>query len=234
MRALVLRPSVSPAAPEQNSARAIAFPRLLDERLQRLKRVLDVAWALMLGVVAIPFVVVIAALVLLTSGRPLLYGHMRVGRGRRPVRIWKFRTMVVNADEVLAGCIRTNADRALEWQTTHKLKNDPRVTWIGRFLRRTSLDELPQIWNILRGEMSMVGPRPIVEEEVPKYGSAFQLYVSVRPGLTGLWQVSGRSDTSYRRRAELDSEYIREWKVSTDLRLLARTVRAIVVGKGAY
>ncbi|MFB3827811.1 MAG: sugar transferase [Bryobacteraceae bacterium] len=227
-------PAAAALAPGQNLVRPIAFPRLLDERWQRIKRVLDVVCALVLGVAAIPLIVLIAGAILLTSGRPVFYGHMRVGRGRRPIRIWKFRTMVVNADQMLAGYLSRNPERAREWQTTHKLKNDPRVTWVGRLLRRTSLDELPQIWHVLRGEMSMVGPRPIVEAEVPKYGPTFLLYTNVKPGLTGLWQVSGRSDTSYRRRAELDSEYIREWTLGTDLRLLVRTVRAVVVGKGAY
>lgn len=234
MHARASLPAFPALTPGQNSTRAIAFPRLLDERWQRVKRILDIVCALALGVLAIPFIVLVGGVILLTSGRPVFYGHMRVGRGRRPIRIWKFRTMVVNADEILAGYLRRNPERAREWQSTHKLKVDPRVTWIGRLLRRTSLDELPQLWHVLRGEMSMVGPRPIVEAEVPKYGPTFQLYTHVKPGLTGLWQVSGRSDTSYRRRAELDSEYIRDWTPATDLRVLARTVRAVIVGKGAY
>jgi lipopolysaccharide/colanic/teichoic acid biosynthesis glycosyltransferase len=117
--------------------------------------------------------------------------------------------MVQNADEILQEHLDAHPEYALEWRLHHKLRNDPRVTRVGWFLRRTSLDELPQLWNVLRGDMSMVGPRPIVEEEVPKYGAAYALYSEVTPGLTGLWQVSGRNDVSYRRRIELDTDYIR-------------------------
>lgn len=221
-------------APEQSQLHAIAFPRLLDKRWQKRKRVLDIFVAVTLGVVAIPLMLLIAALILITSGRPVLYRHPRVGRNRTPIRVWKFRTMVVNADAAMAEYLALNPGYAAEWRNNHKIRNDPRVTWFGRLLRRTSLDELPQIWNVLRGDMSMVGPRPIATEEVAKYGSAFVLYSHVNPGLTGLWQVSGRSDLSYRRRADLDSQYIRDWSLAADLNLLARTVRAVVVGKGAY
>jgi len=121
----------------------------------------------------------------------------------------------------------------LEWRATHKLRNDPRVTRVGRLLRRTSLDELPQLWNVLCGEMSLVGPRPIVEEELPKYGPAFALYSQALPGITGLWQVSGRNDTSYRERVELDARYIRTWTPLSDWRVMLRTVPVMVAGRGA-
>jgi lipopolysaccharide/colanic/teichoic acid biosynthesis glycosyltransferase len=121
-----------------------------------------------------------------------------------------------------------------EWERDHKLKDDPRVTWIGRLLRRTSLDELPQLWNILRGDMSLVGPRPIVQDEVAKYGERFALFCKVRPGLSGLWQVSGRNDTTYAERVALDCYYVRNWSVWLDLVILARTVRVVLLGKGAY
>ena len=121
-----------------------------------------------------------------------------------------------------------------EWQRTHKLKNDPRVTKVGRMLRRSSLDELPQLLSVVRGDMSMIGPRPIVEEEVEKYGSAFSLYTQVLPGLTGLWQVSGRTDTSYRQRIALDTEYILNWSLWTDFKILLQTVRVVLFGHGAY
>ena len=183
---------------------------------------------------ALPVGLLIAAAIMLDSKGPVFFAHTRIGKGRRTFRVWKFRTMRENAQELLERYLAENPEQALEWESTHKLKDDPRVTRVGRILRRTSLDELPQLWNVLRGEMSMVGPRPIVAGELPKYGPAFTLYSHVKPGLTGLWQVSGRNDTSYRRRVELDSEYIRNWTPELDLRLLARTVRVVLAGKGAY
>ncbi len=168
------------------------------------------------------------------SPGPVLFSHTRIGRGRRTFRLWKFRTMSVDADAALADYLDRHPDQAREWALTHKLREDPRITRIGRFLRKTSLDELPQFWNVLRGDMSMVGPRPIVAEEVPKYGGAFALYARVLPGLTGLWQVSGRNDTGYTRRVELDTQYIRHWSALLDTKVLFKTVRVILYGHGAY
>jgi lipopolysaccharide/colanic/teichoic acid biosynthesis glycosyltransferase len=142
--------------------------------------------------------------------------------------------MRADSDAFLEDYLDEHPERAQEWETTHKLKNDPRVTFVGRFLRRSSLDELPQVWNVLRGDMSMVGPRPIVREEVAKYGSAFILYSQIKPGLTGLWQVSGRNDVNYRRRVELDTEYIRNWTPFSDLSVVFRTFAVVIKGKGAY
>jgi lipopolysaccharide/colanic/teichoic acid biosynthesis glycosyltransferase len=142
--------------------------------------------------------------------------------------------MVANADQVLEDYLSRHPDQAREWELTHKLREDPRVTRVGRLLRRTSLDELPQFWNVVRGDMSMVGPRPIVGLEAGKYGPAFALYTKLRPGLTGLWQVSGRNDTSYHRRIQLDCRYIRDWSLSLDLKILFKTVGVILHGKGAY
>jgi lipopolysaccharide/colanic/teichoic acid biosynthesis glycosyltransferase len=147
---------------------------------------------------------------------------------------WKFRTMVENADQFLEEHLAKNPQLREEWDNTHKLRHDPRVTRIGRILRRTSLDELPQIWNVLRGEMSLVGPRPVVSAEVEKYGESFDFYRAVRPGITGLWQVSGRSDTSYSERVALDVRYVRHWSVWLDIYLLARTFRVVFRGSGAY
>jgi lipopolysaccharide/colanic/teichoic acid biosynthesis glycosyltransferase len=147
---------------------------------------------------------------------------------------WKFRTMVENAEQLLEEHLAKNPQLREEWDNTHKLRQDPRVTRIGRILRRTSLDELPQIWNVLRGEMSLVGPRPVVSAEVEKYGESFDFYRAVRPGITGLWQVSGRSDTSYSERVALDVRYVRHWSVWLDIYLLARTFRVVFRGSGAY
>jgi Undecaprenyl-phosphate galactose phosphotransferase WbaP len=212
----------------------IEFPRLLCEESRSSKRVFDVVVAALIAILTLPVTAVIALAILIDSRGPVLFGHTRIGRGRRTFRVWKFRTMVVNGDEVLRHHFADNPAAALEWELTHKLKNDPRITRVGRLLRRTSLDELPQLWNVLRGDMSVVGPRPIVEAEIPKYGPAFRLYAQVAPGLTGLWQVSGRNDTSYDRRVELDTEYIRRWTAMLDFKLVLRTVRVVLAGTGAY
>jgi Undecaprenyl-phosphate galactose phosphotransferase WbaP len=201
---------------------------------QRIKRVLDILLALTLGCVALPVMAAIALAILAESGRPLFFAHTRVGKGGRRFRLWKFRSMVGNGDEVLRAHLAGHPELAREWRLTHKLRSDPRVTRVGRLLRTTSLDELPQIWNVLRGDMSMVGPRPVVQEELSRYGSAAPLYLRVLPGLTGLWQVSGRNDITYERRIQLDSHYIRNWSVALDALVLLKTVRVVLAGKGAY
>lgn len=176
----------------------------------------------------------IAMAVKLSSPGPVFYGQRRIGRFGREFTAWKFRSMVKDADAILHDYLAKHPELRIEWERDHKLKDDPRVTWIGRLLRRTSLDELPQLWNVLRGEMSLVGPRPIVQAEVEKYGERFALYQKVRPGLSGLWQVSGRNDTTYAERVALDCYYVRNWSVWLDLVILARTVRVVLLGKGAY
>ncbi len=168
--------------------------RLLRPSSRLVKRVLDVCLGMALGIVALPFVVLIAALIQLTSPGPVFYGQVRYGRGGEPFIAWKFRSMVANANQVLEQFLNSDADLREEWLQCQKLRNDPRITPLGRFLRRTSLDELPQLWNILRGQMSLVGPRPVVADEIPRYGDGFALYEKVTPGLSGLWQVSGRNN----------------------------------------
>jgi Undecaprenyl-phosphate galactose phosphotransferase WbaP len=210
------------------------FTGLLDPKGRPSKRAMDIALALFLGLVALPLGLLIAAVVRIDSPGPVLFAHTRVGRGRRPFRLWKFRSMAADADGTLEEYLERHPEQAREWALTHKLREDPRVTRVGRFLRKTSLDELPQLWNVLLGDMSMVGPRPIVAEEIAKYGAAFGLYARVLPGLTGLWQVSGRNDTGYTRRVELDTHYIRNWSALLDARVLLKTVRVMVHGRGAY
>jgi Undecaprenyl-phosphate galactose phosphotransferase WbaP len=195
---------------------------------------MDLILGVLLLILAAPVMALIAVAILLESGRPVFFRQERVGRGNSRFRILKFRTMVVDADEVLSMHLAEDPDAWHEWETTHKLRNDPRVTRVGRLLRRTSLDELPQLWNVLAGDMSLAGPRPITDKEIPRYGQAFPFYMLTRPGLTGLWQVSGRNDTTYRRRVELDVRYVRHWSPLLDLKLLLRTVRVVIVGKGAY
>jgi len=209
--------------------------RELLQRGSRLtKRITDFVWAVAGGALILPGVAIVALLVKWSSRGAAFYGHERIGEGGRTFRAWKFRTMTENADEVLEQCLQADPELQAEWAANHKLRNDPRVTKIGRFLRRTSLDELPQIWNVIRGEMSLVGPRPIVGLEVVKYGEEFDLYRKVRPGITGLWQVSGRSETTYDERVALDVHYVRNWSVWLDVYLLAQTVGVVLRKQGAY
>jgi len=228
--------SLPKPAPGHGLALEITYPRtgLLRPGARNLKRILDVSAATLVGLAAAPLALAISLAIAFESRGPILFSQVRIGRGGRRFRIWKFRSMAVDADEMLQERLERNHADALEWLMTHKLRNDPRVTRVGRLLRRTSLDELPQLWNVLRGDMSMVGPRPIVEEEIPKYGAALALYTQVRPGLTGLWQVSGRNDTTYRERVDLDCRYIRTWTLLEDLHVALRTVRVVMDGQGAY
>jgi undecaprenyl-phosphate galactose phosphotransferase len=168
------------------------------------------------------------------DGGPALFRHRRIGAGGRMFDCIKFRTMVVNADEVLRKKIKADAQVAAEWTATQKLRDDPRVTRIGSFLRRSSLDELPQLLNVLHGEMSLVGPRPIVQAEVARYGSDIEYYYAAKPGLTGLWQVSGRSDMSYARRIRLDVWYVRNWALWHDIAILFKTIPAVFLQRGAH
>ena len=164
----------------------------------------------------------------------MLIKHRRVGRGGVLFPCFKFRTMVVNAEDVLQEHLDADVDARQEWSATRKLKSDPRITPIGRMLRKSSVDELPQLLNVLRGEMSLVGPRPIVEPEVHHYGAVIHQYLKVRPGLTGSWQVSGRSDASYARRVQMDADYVRNWSFGRDLIILIKTVPAVLTSRGSY
>lgn len=207
---------------------------LLNPWAQRIKRGIDLFGTVVGGVIISPLMLALFVLIKLDSPGPAFYGHRRLGTGHRHFRCWKFRTMHPDAEWLLDKWLQNNPHLRFEWNLNQKLRNDPRVTRVGRFLRKTSLDELPQLWNVLRGEMSLIGPRPIVDAEVPRYGEAYELYGRVKPGMSGLWQVSGRSDTSYEERVKLDSYYVRDWSVWLDLVLLARTVRTVLLDRGAY
>lgn len=206
--------------------------RMASKRFQ--KRVMDSALALVAFVAFLPAFVIIPILIKLTSRGPVFYRHRRLGRGGREIRIWKFRSMYDDADERLKELLANDEKAAREWNESFKLARDPRVTPFGRFLRKTSLDELPQIFNIFAGEMALIGPRPIVEKEIPYYGDSYGVFSSVRPGITGLWQVSGRSDTGYVRRVALDTYYVLNWSPWMDLWILVRTVYAVLFMRGAY
>jgi exopolysaccharide production protein ExoY len=197
------------------------------------KRLLDVVGSVVLGVVFSPLIVVIVFL-MRRGGGSVIYRHRRVGRGGQMFACLKFRTMVPNADQVLRGLLENDPELQAEWVRDHKLRHDPRVTRLGRFLRRTSLDELPQLVNVLRGEMSLVGPRPVVREELLRYGRNVGTYLAAKPGITGLWQVTGRNDTDYRRRVVLDTYYVRNQNLLLDLYILVKTTGVVLGGNGAY
>jgi exopolysaccharide production protein ExoY len=197
------------------------------------KRVLDIASVMVLAVVFAPLILAIVVL-MRREGGPIIYKHRRIGRNGRAFECLKFRTMVPNAEQVLRELLESNPAIKAEWVRDHKLRCDPRVTRVGRFLRRTSLDELPQLWNVLRGEMSLVGPRPVVREELLRYGRNVRAYLSAKPGITGLWQIKGRNDTDYRRRVALDTYYVRNRNLGLDFYILLQTTRVVLGGSGAY
>lgn len=205
---------------------------LVRNRLSWAKRAFDITAGVALIVALFPVMVLIATAVR-SDGGPAIYRHTRIGKNGKRFGCLKFRSMVTNSSEVLAMHLSENPDAMLEWTETRKLTNDPRITRIGRILRKTSLDELPQLINVIRGDMSIVGPRPITEEEMAMYGDRLGLYLSTVPGMTGSWQVSGRSNTSYSRRVELDSEYALRAGMHTDVAILAQTPLAVIKAKGA-
>ena len=200
---------------------------------QMAKTAIDVTVAALLLVLLIP-VFVTVALMNIGSGGPIFFAHRRIGIGGKSFYCLKFRTMVVDADRVLKEALAQDSALAAEWDASQKLRADPRITPIGHFLRKTSLDELPQLINVLRRQMSLVGPRPIVESEVRFYGDDIAHYYNTRPGLTGLWQVSGRSNTSYKRRVQLDVWYVNNWTVWLDIAVLLKTFPAVLARRGAH
>lgn len=205
---------------------------LLSYRL--LKRMFDLGLVMLCAPVLLPLLGAVAAAVWFSSPGPVFFLHRRIRRHGEFFTMWKFRTMCINSAEVLESYLAEHPEARAEWRRTHKLRCDPRVTRVGDFLRRTSLDELPQLWNVLNGTMSLVGPRPIVAAEVEKYGAYFADYCLVKPGVTGLWQVSGRSEVTYAQRVQLDREYAQTWSLWGDIKILARTFSSVVNRDGAY
>jgi Undecaprenyl-phosphate galactose phosphotransferase WbaP len=199
-----------------------------------LKRTSDVILVLLFAPFWMSLCAILALCVVLSSPGPVFFSHRRIGRSGKFFSMWKFRTMCVNSAEVLEQHLAKHRELRAEWAENHKLKLDPRVTPLGRFLRRSSLDELPQLWNVLTGRMSLVGPRPIVAAEAEKYGRDFAYYLAVKPGIAGLWQASGRSTLSYDERVMLDRRYVEEWSFWGDFRILLRTLTKVVNSHGAY
>lgn len=208
--------------------------RLFHKSAGMIKRAVDVFLTLP-GLIALsPVFLLLAIAIKLTSRGPVFYGHARHGRDGKKFNALKFRTMFQNGESILMEHFQKNPQELITWQCDHKLKRDPRVTTVGKWLRRYSLDELPQLCNVLLGQMSLVGPRPIVSAEVLKYGRGYGLYSRVRPGITGLWQVSGRNNTTYPERVAFDEYYVRNWSIWLDAYILVRTVRAVFQAEGAY
>jgi len=197
-------------------------------------RILDVIGSALLILAFAPLMVFIALAIIITDPGPALFKQRRIGKNGKPFDCYKFRTMVIDAEDRLDALLASDPAARAEWERDQKLRRDPRVVGIGSFLRKSSLDELPQLWNVLKGDMSMVGPRPILPDESLRYGKYLAFYCAVRPGITGLWQISGRNDVSYRRRIAFDVIYARKGKVADNLKILALTVPSVLASKGSY
>jgi exopolysaccharide production protein ExoY len=199
----------------------------------RISRVLDILIAGAMLLFTLPLFALVAAAIMANDPGPVIFGHKRVGRDGKSFRCLKFRSMVVDAEARLRALLASDPASAREWALSQKLRGDPRVTPLGVFLRRSSLDELPQLLNVLRGEMSIVGPRPIVESEIVRYGRSYSYYCKVRPGITGLWQVTGRSNVSYGRRVALDRLYVSSKSLNNDLYIILKTIPAVLIRDGS-
>ncbi|TAF09248.1 MAG: sugar transferase [Nostocales cyanobacterium] len=221
------------AKPPKVQPQGLAFQGLNGEFA---KRLFDIAFSLSVLILFFPIYIILASLIAVSSQGPIFYVQERVGKNYRRFKCIKFRTMVTNADEILAQMMATSPELRQEFASTFKLKQDPRITKIGHFLRITSLDEFPQFWNVLTGDMSVVGPRPLVAEELPKYGFHIDEILTIRPGITGLWQVSGRNDIPYPRRVQIDLHYVKFRNFWLDLWIILKTINVVIMPKnnGAY
>ena len=208
--------------------------RLALKRNSVTKRAFDILCAFIGLLVLSPLFLLIVLLIKLDSRGPAFFGHKRLGKGGRYFTCYKFRTMRPDAEQVLKDLLRRDPEARAQWEKDFKLKNDPRITKVGAFLRKTSLDELPQLWNVLKGDMSLVGPRPIVTDEVKRYGDKARYLFKVPPGITGLWQVSGRNDIDYEERVLLDEYYAKNWSLWLDIEVIIRTFGAVLKKQGAY
>jgi lipopolysaccharide/colanic/teichoic acid biosynthesis glycosyltransferase len=243
------QPSVTPAILDRpdstvfrHAARIANFSKSIPEAIrlptegqayEAAKRLFDFGLAMLLFPIAGIIIASISLAIWLTSDGPIFFCHERIGRNGRPFTIWKFRTMHQDADHILQEHLKHDAEAREEWHQQLKLRDDPRITSLGKWLRETSLDEVPQIFNILRGEMSFVGPRPIVAKEMPRYGKRLRFYLAATPGVTGLWQISGRCNVSYESRVILDETYVRHWTMGGDLWILLHTPKAVFRKDGA-
>jgi len=200
----------------------------------KIKRALDLMLVIPAFIILSPIMLIVMYLIRKHDGGFPFFVQTRIGLNGREFNCYKFRTMVVDAQKRLDAVLKSDPIAAAEWEKDQKLKNDPRITKVGQFLRKTSLDELPQLWNIIKGEMSLVGPRPIIENEIPKYGSFFKYYSSVKPGISGLWQINGRNNTTYDERVQYDVTYAKTYSFLNDTKILLKTLPAVLLSKGAY
>jgi Undecaprenyl-phosphate galactose phosphotransferase WbaP len=207
---------------------------LLDPWAQAIKRAMDLLIAGIALILLLPFFLIVAGMIWLDSPGPIFYRQIRLGKGGKTFSMLKLRTMYGNADQVLENTLKNNPDLKQEWETYQKLKDDPRITRIGKLLRRFSIDELAQLWNVLKGEMSLVGPRPIMPFQRESYGEGYQHYVRVAPGISGLWQINGRNEVAFDTRTEMDMEYVISWSVWLDIYIIIRTVWVVLRSNGAY
>lgn len=199
------------------------------------KRIFDFCFSLLVLLFSFPLFIIIGIIIRCTSNGPIFYFQERIGRGGVPFKCYKFRTMHPDAEDRLQLILASDPQKKDEWQNNHKLKNDPRITSIGKFLRKTSLDEFPQFWNVIRGDLSVVGPRPVVHEEIVyHYGPKAYKILSIRPGLTGIWQVSGRGTTGYTKRILLDEHYVDTRSFILDIKIILKTIPSMITAKGAY
>lgn len=208
-----------------------------DHKLMRfLKRSMDLTLGSIATVLAIPlFFIIPLCLKFEGQSGSVFYGGTRIGKNGKRFKCWKFRSMEPNTDHLLEDYLANNPHERENWEKYHKLKNDPRVqTLTSKIIRKTSLDEIPQIWNVFRGEMSLIGPRPILESEIEQYGDQIHYYTSVKPGITGKWQVSGRNETTFQQRVKMDTEYVIDWSLFNDIIILLKTVRVVLSGAGAH
>jgi exopolysaccharide production protein ExoY len=223
------------SVPLETIAYAHIFGRFSMKQYEdRIMRSIDIVIALSAILLLLPVIVIICGAIFAHDGGMPIFAHRRVGRGGRRFPCLKLRTMVVDAEARLQSLLESDVDAKAEWEKDQKLRNDPRITPLGSFLRRSSLDEMPQLINVLWGHMSIVGPRPIVDAEIARYGRYFEFYCAVRPGITGLWQVSGRNNISYRRRVAIDTVYSRSKSLGGDLIILGKTVPAVLMSRGSY
>jgi Undecaprenyl-phosphate galactose phosphotransferase WbaP len=207
---------------------------LLNPWAMTLKRLIDFTVSGFCLLLLSPLLAFLSLLIHSDSPGGIFYRQPRLGKDGRVFQVLKFRTMYINGDQIFEDCLKSDKNLQAEWKKYQKLKSDPRITRVGAFIRKFSLDELPQLWNILKGEMSLVGPRPIMLNQREMYGLAFRDYSQIRPGVTGLWQVSGRNHTTFIRRSELDMEYIQRWSLWLDIYIIFQTVKEVCRKDGAY
>ena len=208
--------------------------KLLHEGERNIKAFFDKVLSITLFMLFLPIILILYIVVYISTKGDPVYKQKRIGKDGKAFHIYKFRTMRVDADKMLEEMLENDPELKAEWQREFKLKDDPRITRVGKFLRRTSLDELPQLYNVFQGKMSLVGPRPIIADEVPKYGEYIKYFTAVKPGITGLWQVSGRNDISYDERVRLDVWYVRNWSLELDIMILVKTAAIVLMRKGSY